>query len=299
MKVRKMKEIKQFKEILKEKRIPITYEIYSPRGYKVNQFIASLSSFKDKLDAITVPDNPLATLKISPISYAHLIKKSLKIDVIPHLTCRDRNILALQSEILGAHLLGIRNLFVTTGDRTAEFREKRKVNSIRLCKIIKLMNGGLSYSGEKFESNERTDFLVGGAVIFGRKSETSILAKKIEAGFDFFLSQIIYSPDKVINFFNQIEAQGFELSQPILFGLSPISSRKMLENILRMPSFKISTELVEKLRESANIAETSLELCLEVAKQLKKELASKYKIGFHLMPFGNDQFGRVIIKELR
>jgi 5,10-methylenetetrahydrofolate reductase len=297
-----MEGINQFKEILKEKRIPITYEIYSPRGYKVNQFIASISGFKDELDAITIPDNPLATLKISPIAYAHLIKEKLKIDVIPHLTCRDRNLLALQSEILGAHLLGIRNLFVTTGDRIEEFKgrkEVREVNSIRLCKIIKLMNEGLFPSGEKFESSERTDFWVGGAIIFGRKDEVNILSKKIQAGFDFFLSQIIYSVKGVMDFFNQIEEQGLELDKPILFGLSPIGSRMVLENILRIPSFKISTEIEEKLRKSTNIAETSLELCLEVAKRLKSELASKYKIGFHLMPFGNDELGERIVKELR
>jgi len=297
-----MEVIRQFKEILKKKEIPITYEIYSPRGYKVNQFIDSLSSFKDKVDAITVPDNPLATLKISPIAYAHLIKRSLKIDVIPHLACRDRNSLALQSELLGAHLLEIRNLFVTTGDRAAESKGKkevREVNSIGLCKIIKLMNEGLSPSGEKFESSERTDFLVGGAIIFGRKNETNVLSKKVDAGFDFFLSQIIYSAEEVINFFNQIEAQGFELNKPILFGLSPISSRKTLENILKMPSFKISAEIREKLVKSTDIAETSRELCLEVAGQLKNELTPKYKIGFHLMPFGDDLLGERIIKEIR
>lgn len=293
---------KRFREILSETRIPITYEIGSPRGYKVSQYIQAISSFRDKLSAVNIPDNPLATLKISSIAYANVIMNSLGIEVIPHVTCRDRNLLALQSDILGAYLLGIRNLFIIGGDRASgklkDLKQVWEVGPLQFCEIVKMMNDGYAYCGEFVEMDGKTNFFVGGALIFSRENEVDTLLRKIKAGFDFFQSQITFNVENVLKFFEEVEKRDLHLSTPILIGLTPISSKQMLERIVKIPYVEISEELRGRLKRSRNIAEESVKLCLEIADELKSNLSYKYKLGFHVMPLGQDEIGGKIVEGL-
>ncbi len=298
-----MSVVKRFKELLRERRTPITYEIYSPRGCNVDQYVRAISDFKDELSAVNVPDNPLATLRVSSIAYASLVMNSLKVDVIPHITCRDRNLLALQSEILGAHLLGIRNLLIVSGDRpigrTRELKYVWEANPIRLCEIVKKMNQGQIFCGEFVEMESKTDFFVGGIVIFSRKNEVNYISRKISVGFDFFQSQITFNADEVINFFEEAETSGARIDRPVLISLSPISSGNFLYKLTRIPYVRMPKSLIERFMRSEDVARESVEACLELADKLKSELAYKYRIGFHIIPMGQDDLGREIVRGLR
>ena len=293
-----------FRERLKENVTPITYEVWSPRGCEVNRHLETVSKFKDKLDAINVPDNPLSTLKISSVAYAKIVMDHLKIDVIPHINCRDRNLLALQSDILGAHLLGIRNLFIISGDKPLGRQEKAKgvweVTSAELCKIVKSLNEGFAYYNEGLiKINGKTDFFVGGAVIFDRKNKVKIISKKVEAGFDFFQSQITFNHETVLNFFEEAEKEGLIINKPVLVGLSPQPSEKALTKILKFLLMKIPEQSLNKLKRSDDFVNESMITCLEIADEVKSALSPKYKIGFHIMPLGCDYLGRKLVEELR
>jgi methylenetetrahydrofolate reductase (NADPH) len=293
-----------FRERLKEKVTPITYEIWSPRGCEVNQHIQSLSKFKDKLDAVNIPDNPLSALRVSSVAYAKIVMDCLKVDVIPHINCRDRNLLALQSDILGAHLLGMRNLLIISGDKPAGKRGKPKgvweVTSTELCKKVKSLNEGFACNGEeRIKIDGKTDFFVGGAVVFDRKNEAEIVSKKIEVGFDFFQSQITFNHNKVLNFFQEAEKRELPLNKPVLVGLSPQPSEKALNKVLKFLQAEIPEQSLNKLKRSDDFAEELTMMCLEIADEIKSALSPKYKIGFHIMALDRDDLGRKIVEELR
>lgn len=293
-----------FRERLKKNATPITYETWSPRGCQVKRHLQAVSDFKDKLDAVNTPDNPLSTLKVSSIAYAKIVMDYLKIDVIPHINCRDRNLLALQSDVLGAHLLGIRNLFIISGDKPLRKQKKPKgvweVASTELCKIVKSLNEGFAYNNEELiKIYGKTDFFVGGAVVFDRKDEVKIVSRKIEAGFDFFQSQIIFNHEKVLNFFQEAEKEGLIVNKPVLVGLSPQPSEKALNKVLKFLQAEIPEQSLNRLKRSDDFAEELIMMCLEIADELKSALSPKYKIGFHVMALGHDDLGRKIVEELR
>jgi len=293
-----------FREHLKENVTPITYEVWSPRGCEVNQHLETVSKFKDELDAVNVPDNPLSTLRVSSVAYAKIVMDHLKIDAIPHINCRDRNLLALQSDILGAHLLGIRNLFIISGDKPLRRQEKAKgvweVTSAELCKVVKRLNEGFAcYNEGLTEINGKTDFSIGGAIVFDRKNEVKIISKKVEAGFDFFQSQITFNHETVLNFFQKAEKEGLIISKPVLVGLSPQPSEKALNRVLKFLHTKIPEQSLNKLKRSDDFANELIMMCLEIADEIKSALSPKYKIGFHIMPLGRDDLGRKLVEELR
>lgn len=293
-----------FRERLKENVTPITYEMWSSRGCKVNRYLQAVSEFKDKVDAINIPDNPLFALKVSSIAYAKIVMDHLKIDAIPHINCRDRNLLALQSDILGAHLLGIRNLFIISGDKPVRKQKKPKgvweVTSTELCKVVKSLNEGFAYDNERLTKIDgKTDFFVGGAVVFDRKNEVKTISKKIEAGFNFFQSQITFNYEKVLTFFQEAEKEGLTINKPVLIGLSPQPSERALNKVLKFLHAEISEQSLNRLKQSDDFAEELIMMCLEIADELKSALSPKYKIGFHVMALGHDDLGRKIVEELR
>lgn len=293
-----------FRERLKQNVTPITYEVWSPRGCEVNQHLEAVAKFKGKLDAVNIPDNPLSTLRVSSVAYAKIVMDHLKTDAVPHINCRDRNLLALQSDILGAHLLGIRNLFIISGDKPLQGQEKAKgvweVTSSELCKIVKSLNEGFTYYNKGLiKINGKTDFSVGGAVVFDRKNEVKIISKKVEAGFDFFQSQITFNHETVLNFFQEAEKEGLIINKPVLVSLSPQSSEKALNKVLKFLHMKIPEQSLNKLKRSDDFVNELMIMCLEIADEIKSALSPKYKIGFHIMPLGRDDLGRKLVEELR
>ena len=293
-----------FRERLEENVTPITYEVWSPRGCEVNQHLEAVAKFNDKLDAVNIPDNPLSALRVSSVAYAKIVMDHLKTDAIPHINCRDRNLLALQSDILGAHLLGIRNLFIISGDKPLRRQEKAKgvweVTSAELCRIVKSLNEGFAYFNEGLtKTNGKTDFFIGGAVVFDRENEVKTISKKVEAGFDFFQSQITFNPETVLNFFQEAEKEGLVINKPVLVGLSPQPSEKTLNKVLKFLRTKIPEQSLNRLKRSDDFAEELIMMCLEIAEEVKSALSPKYKIGFHIMPLGRDDLGRKLVEELR
>jgi len=291
-----------FREVLKSNVTPVTYEIWSPKGCVINQHIKDIKDFKDRIDAVNVPDNPLSTLKVSSIAYAKIVMDELKVDAIPHLNCRDRNLLALQSDILGAHILGLRNLFIIGGDKPSGILKPKEVwetTSIELCRIVKGLNKGFAYNDESIKIEGKTDFLVGGTIIFDRKNEVETVSKKIEAGFDFFQSQITFNPNLVLNFFEKAEKQGVNLDKPVLIGLAPQPSEKALKKVLSFLHVEVSENLLKRLRRSGDFQGELISVLLEAADEIKSALSPKYKIGFHIMTLGCDYLGKKIIEGLR
>jgi 5,10-methylenetetrahydrofolate reductase len=285
----------------KKGKYPITYELLPPRGSEGTR-IETVTAFKNYLDAVTVTDNPMAILRASSIAYGKIARDILGIEIIPNLSCRDRNLLALQSEVMGAHLLGFRNLFIITGDVP---KEKRgfigvwEVQAIELCRIIKGLNTGIAkVHGIQQELAGSTDFIVGGAIILNRINEPETLVKKIDAGFDYFITQITFDANEVIEFFSKIEIKGINLNKHIQIGFCTPSNFKKFKSITTMPGVSINPEIILKMERSTNYKDTLLTHLLETRDEIESNL-KRYSIGFHIMPMGSDELGGKLVEEIK
>ncbi|HIH89300.1 TPA: hypothetical protein HA344_08860 [Candidatus Bathyarchaeota archaeon] len=278
----------------------MTYELLPPRGCETNGFEV-VATIVDKLDAVTVTDNPMATLRASSIAYGSKAKEKLHLDVIPNLSCRDRNLLALQSEIIGADMLGHNNLFIITGDAPRDregFKPVWEVNSIELCGIVKGLNEGTAtVRGSEQAINGSTRFTVGGALVFDRPNEQDTLRKKVDAGFDYFISQISFDAGQALDFFAEAEERGDRVDRHVQIGLAPTSTPRRLRAVSQMPGIKIRDTTLEKLEGNPDFLGGIVSHLAEVADDLKSSL-STYSIGFHLMPIGSDEATHRLVEEL-
>ena len=253
------------------------------------------------MDAVTVTDNPMATLRASSIAYGSKAKEKLHIDVIPNLSCRDRNLLALQSEIMGADILGHHNLFIITGDAPRDrsgFKPVWEVNSIELCGVVKGLNGGTAQvRGNGQAINGNTRFTVGGALVFDRPNEQDTLRKKVDAGFDYFISQITFDAEQAQDFFSEAEERGDRVDKHVQIGFAPTSTPRRLRAVSQMPGIKIRDTTLAKLEGNPDFVGGVVSHLAEVADELKSSL-STYSIGFHLMPIGSDEATHRLVEEL-
>ena len=276
---------------------PITYEVVPPRGCSINH-LQPVIDIQDSLAGITITDNPMATMRISPIVFGSYIREEFNIPIIPNLSCRDRNLLALQSELLGAHMLGFRDVFIITGDRPSKkenFKGVWEVQSKDLCTVIKSLNeGNARDKGVRRKLETPTDFNVGGAVVLGRPNEQETFNTKVLSGFDFFITQITFDANQVIDFVNQIEGVGHP---PIQVGLSPVASAKRFKRIAKMPGLDVPEKTLNKLLNADDFEETILCHLLEQADRIRSAL--DYPLGFHIMPIGSEELGGRLVKELK
>ncbi len=176
---------------LKKRKFVVTAEVSTPKGVDVTKTIEKARKLKGIVDALNITDSPMANMRMSPIAVAHLLQDHLSIEAIFHLTCRDRNLIGLQSELLGAYALGVRNILALTGDDpshgdTPQAKGVYDVDSIGLLKIISAFNKGYDYNGNKLDSP--TEFCAGTTANPNDLRDEAIekLKVKIEAGQSLF-----------------------------------------------------------------------------------------------------------------
>ena len=271
------------------KRYPITYELVPPRGINTKS-IDTIIPISHLLEAITVTDNPIGNLRVSAMAYANVASSKINTPIIPNVSCRDRNILAIQSDVLGACLQGRKSVYVISGDITKDhtnFKGVWEVNSIELCKILK-----------KLSIDNNLDLSIGGAIIFGRPSELETYSKKIIAGFDYFITQIIYEQVYVENFYAEAEDNGTPINKHIQLGLSPAGTLKKFHNISQMTGIYVPIQVKERLENTNDYQGEMLSILLELVDDLKSNL-SGYSIGFHVMPIGSDELAIKLVEELK
>lgn len=279
----------------------LSYELLPPRGTKFND-LYSIADVLQDIDAITVTDNPVSNLRASSVLYALLAREKLhRNNIIPNITCRDKNLLALQSELLSADIHGFRNIFLVTGDAPVDkncFKPVWELNSTELCRVAKNLNLGKALvHGKTVRIDGNTNFEVGGAVVFDRMHEHFTFKKKREAGFDYFISQLIFDADSALNFFYVAEANGDKITKHIQIGLSPASSLKSFRAISSMSGVTVKPSTIEKLENAPNFVEEIVSHLAGVCDTLKSNL-STYSIGFHFMPIGNPEATHKLIGEL-
>lgn len=226
-------------------------EILPPRGVDASKEIAGSKLCKDTgIDAINVPDGPRASARMSAQVTCQLIERDAGIESVLHFCCRDRNILGIQSELLGAHAAGIRNLICITGDppRMGSYPDATAVfdvDSIGLANIVNNLNHGLDIGGNPIGS--QTSLLLGvganpGALNLDEEVERT--RWKVEAGAEFIVTQPVFEVALLERFLKRIE--GFKI--PLIAGIWPLTSLRNAEfmvNELRVP---VPEEFMERIR---------------------------------------------------
>ncbi|MDR6121874.1 methionine synthase I (cobalamin-dependent)/5,10-methylenetetrahydrofolate reductase [Bacillus sp. SLBN-46] len=244
------REYAPLQEIVKE-RPSVIVELDPPRKLDTTKFFEGAKALKEAgIDSITLADNSLATVRISNESLGYLVKEKLGMRPLIHIACRDRNIIGLQSHLMGLHTLGLNDVLAITGDpaRVGDFPGASSVydvSSFELIQMIKQLNEGLSFSGK--DLGQKTDFSVAAAFnpnVRSLEKAVKRLEKKIQFGADYFISQPVFSEEKLIEIYEHTK----HLKAPIYIGLMPLTSSKNAEFLHNeVPGIKISDSIRERM----------------------------------------------------
>lgn len=213
----------------------VTVEVGMPQGHKTQMVREGCYHLGQKgCDALNLADNPNARVKLHPLAFQSRLLQAgpAFMDTIYHITCRDKNLIALQTEILGAAALNITAVLAVTGDAVKKGPEPAKSvfegNSIKLLEIFQQMKAGKLVSGEDLE--QPLDMLVGVAYnpnAADINNETEKLLRKIDAGADFAESQPVHSKEAFNRCVDALARYGITQEKfPVIFGLMPVMSRK-------------------------------------------------------------------------
>lgn len=208
----------------------VTVEMPPPRSYTAQKVIASAELLREAgVDTINVSDSPMARMRMSPWAVCHLIQNHVGLETVLHFPTRGRNILRVQSDLLAAHALQVRNIFVVMGDPTVigDYPDSFDTHDIAPTGLIKLikhnLNTGIDQAGNSI--GQPTAFLTGCALNVGARDldrEIRLLRKKIDSGADFALTQPIFDPHVLDRFKDAYSAEYGHLDLPILVGLLPL-----------------------------------------------------------------------------
>jgi 5,10-methylenetetrahydrofolate reductase len=272
------------------KKFVITSEIGPPKGWQVQHLIEEAKKYlKDKVDAINVTDNQSSVMRFGSLGMCILLKQN-GFEPIYQVTCRDRNRIALQSDILTAAAFGIENLLLLTGDHTVlgDHKDAKPVfdlDSVSLIYTVKRLMEGYDLAGNKLEG-EPPSFCIG-AVVSPEAEPLELhlfkMEKKILAGAEFFQTQLVFNPEKFIKFIDIVRKNFGKI--PILAGITILKSvamaKYMNENVAGV---NVPEHLIEELKrddKKTKSGQTGIEISAKIIKEIKN-----YCEGIHIMPLG-------------
>ncbi|WP_339173967.1 bifunctional homocysteine S-methyltransferase/methylenetetrahydrofolate reductase [Solibacillus sp. FSL R5-0691] len=266
----------------------VIVELDTPRHLEIDGFVEGAKQLaKAGADVIMMADNSLASPRISNIAMAAILKEH-GIRSLPHLTCRDRNLIGLQSHLMGLDALELHDILVITGDPTkvGDFPGATSVydvSSMELISLIKQMNKGGSFTGKSLR--KQANFSVAAAFnpnVRVLDRAVARLEKKIEHGADYFISQPVYTKEKIVEIYEATK----HLETPIYIGIMPLTSSRSAEFLHHeVPGIKLSDEVLARMAACGDDKEAATAEGIAIAKELL-DTACKYFNGIYLItPF--------------
>jgi len=277
---------------LKDKHFVFAVEMDPPRGLSLHRLVAGAELlFETGAEVINVADSPMARMRMSPWAVCSLVQEQVGIETTLHFPTRGRNLLRVQGDLLAAHALGIRNVFVVMGDPTSigdypDAMDDYDVVPSGLINLIqKNFNVGVDLSGS--DIGEPTSFFVGGALNLtpqNPKRQMKVLRRKLRAGVNFFLTQPVFDPSAALSFLNQYNDEYGAIDVPILVGILPLYSERhanFLHN--EVPGISIDQSIFDKLHQAGKQApRTGVNIAIDLITQMKE-----WSQGVYLMPAFN------------
>lgn len=271
------------------KKKSVIVELDPPKKLNIHDFLEGSKKLKEVgVDAITLADNSLASPRVCNLTLSSIIKDKFNANPLVHITCRDRNLIGLQSHLMGLHTLGIHQVLAVTGDPTkiGDFPGATSVYDVAsfdLIRLIKQMNEGISFSGKSL--GEKTNFSVGAAfnpnVKYIEKA-VQRLEKKITSGADYFLTQPVYCEEQIHFIYEATK----HLNVPIYIGIMPLTSSRNAEFLHNeVPGIKLTDEIRQKMLAVQGDKVASELEGLQIAKKLIDQV-HRYFNGLYLItPF--------------
>ena len=233
-------------------RLVTSVEITPPKGFDTSRVMAGAKMLKGAgVDAINIPDGPRASARMSAQALAVILEQQVGIETVLHYCCRDRNLLGMQSDLLGAAALGLKNLLIITGDppKMGDYPDATAVfdvDSIGLTNMVTRLNHGLDLGGSPFAPP--TAFLVGVGANPGALEMDHELRRfqyKVEAGAEFAITQPVFDVKQLRSFLKRVE----EFRIPIVAGIWPLTSLRNAEFMNNeVPGVHVADEIMERMR---------------------------------------------------
>jgi methylenetetrahydrofolate reductase (NADPH) len=284
--------MRPFKEILEEKDFIVTVEIAPQKGTNTDEAKENIALLMERVDALNVTDNQSSVMRYPSVGLCLLIKE-LGGEPIMQMTCRDRNRLALQADLLFAFSRGIENVLCLTGDSidVGDHKEAKQIfdlDSVQLIHLVNTLNRGKDLSGN--ELNGKTDFCIGTT---GTPSADPIgpqllkFKKKVTQGVSFVQTQAVYDLDELKRFMEF--ARGLNGNIKICAGIVPIISARMAEYMNEnIPGIYVPQPLIEELRATpkGEGIKKGIEIAARLIRQIKDEGLCD---GVHIMFIGREK----------
>jgi 5,10-methylenetetrahydrofolate reductase len=276
-----------FRDILNSGKFAVTAEIGPPKGTDIKEMLHHMEVLRGKIDAANITDNQSAVMRICSLAVCKLAMEN-GLEPILQMTCRDRNRIGLQADLLGASVLGIKNVLCMTGDHVSAGDHKPArpvydVESVQLLKIVDGLNNGKDMSGNELKG--ATNFFQGAVVTpESNPIEPQLIKfeKKVKAGAKFFQTQAIYDIEK----FKTFMAQARRFPVKVMAGIVVLKSAGMANFMNNfVPGIKVPQNLIDELKAAGKekALDTGLNIAARHIKQLKDE---KICDGVHIMAIG-------------
>jgi len=274
------------KSLLETGKFVVTAEVGPLKGTDTSEIEEVAELLRGRVDAANVTDQQSSVLRLGSLATCHLLKEK-GLDPVFQVTCRDRNRLALQSDLLSASALGIENVLAITGDLPSlgdhpQAKPVFDLDSVQLLWVIKRLNEGYDMVGNELQG--KPNFCSGAVVNPGADTEAAFelqlikMEKKIAVGAEFFQTQAIYDLNVFAKFMKRVE--GFNV--PILAGIIPLKSAGMARYMNKnVAGVSVPEELINQMATTEDKAQTGIEIAANLIKELKGMCR-----GVHIMAIG-------------
>jgi len=289
------REPKRLKEVLEQGQFAVTIEYNPPKGTNINGVLDNAKQLLGRVHGVNVTDNTAAVVRAGSLPVCRLLYE-LGHDPVMQLTCRDRNRIAMQSDLMGAHMLGIRNVLCLTGDypTVGDQKEAKPVydlDSVQVMQLVQGLNNGRDMAGHKLDGS--TAFTIGAAVTPEADLVGPVLAKfevKVKAGAQFFQTQAIYNPVQFAAFMKAVR----QFKVKVLAGILLLRNVKMAEFMnANIPGMSVPSDMIDELRSAGDKSEdVGVEIAVRTIKAVRPHCD-----GVHIMAIkGTHRLGEIITK---
>jgi len=272
-----------FREKLDSRKFLITAEVSPPKGTRYSAPLEDARHIKGLADALNVTDNQCSIMHMSSLAFSKLLLDEGH-EPIMQLTCRDRNRIGLQSDLLGAYALGIRNICLMTGDFPScgdhpGSKPVYDLDSVQLIELVRKLDSGVDLAGNLLDGG--TSFCAGAVSSIDPEKTMQLikLEKKVRCGADFVQTQAVYD----VGMFEEFMGAVAHLEVPVIAGLIPLKSSGMAEYMNEnISGIHVPEEIMLRMKEASSPLDEGLLIASETIKELKK-----LSRGVHIMPIGS------------